>query len=82
MNKNPNPPRLRSALGLATALLALPAAAQITFYQDDGYRGRAVSTTPAYWDVGYRLRGVQHQLQMNTEPGRTVSVNAAGEPRL
>lgn len=38
-------------------------------------------TTPAYWDVGYRFRGVQHQMQMNTEPGDTVRVNRAGEPR-
>ena len=38
-------------------------------------------TTPAYWDVSYRFRGVQHQMQMNTEPGETVRVNRAGEPR-
>lgn len=38
-------------------------------------------TTPAYWDVGYRFRGVQHQVQMNAEPGDTVRVNRAGEPR-
>jgi hypothetical protein len=31
--------------------------------------------------VGYRFRGVQHQVQMNTEPGETVRVNRAGEPR-
>jgi uncharacterized protein YcfJ len=39
------------------------------------------ATTPAYWDVGYRFRGVQHQAQMTTEPGDTVRVNRAGEPR-
>ena len=41
----------------------------------------AASTTPEYWDVGYRFRGVQHQVQMSTEPGATVSVNNAGLPR-
>ncbi len=39
------------------------------------------ATTPAYWDVGYRFRGVMHQMQMSTEPGDTVRVNRAGEPR-
>ena len=40
------------------------------------------STTPAYWDVGYRFRGIDHQMQMNTAPGSTIAVNANGEPRL
>ena len=39
------------------------------------------SSVPAYWDVGYSFRGTQHQVQMSTEPGPTVSVNRAGEPR-
>lgn len=42
---------------------------------------RRCSSVPAYWDVGYRFRGTQHQVQMSTEPGPTVSVNRAGEPR-
>lgn len=40
------------------------------------------STAPTYWDVGYVFRGTQHQLQMTTEPGATISVNRAGEPRV
>ena len=36
---------------------------------------------PAYWDVTYRFRGQEHRMQMATPPGRTVSVNARGEPR-
>ena len=40
------------------------------------------STKPTYWDVGYNFRGVQHQVQMTQEPGATISVNRAGEPRL
>ena len=40
------------------------------------------STEPSCWDVGYTFRGVQHQVQMSHEPGSTVSVNRAGDPRL
>ena len=44
------------------------------------------STTPAsarpdYWDVSYSFRGKQHRVQMATEPGSTITVNQAGEPR-
>lgn len=34
------------------------------------------------WDVSYRFRGQLHQVQMSTPPGRTVSVNDRGEPRV
>lgn len=40
------------------------------------------STTPAYWDVAYNYRGHEHKVQMTTQPGRTILVNANGEPRL
>jgi uncharacterized protein YcfJ len=36
---------------------------------------------PAYWDVTYSFRGVEHRMQMNKAPGATVSVNEQGEPR-
>lgn len=44
------------------------------------------STTPAsakpdYWDVSYSFRGKQHRVQMASEPGSTITVNQAGEPR-
>jgi uncharacterized protein YcfJ len=39
------------------------------------------SGTPAYWDVGYRFRGTDHQVQMSAAPGSTIAVNAYGEPR-
>lgn len=39
------------------------------------------STVPTYWDVGYSFQGVQHQVQMSSAPGRTISVNRFGEPR-
>ncbi len=38
-------------------------------------------TQPAYWDVAYSFRGRDHRIQMTTEPGATVTVNAQGEPR-
>ena len=38
-------------------------------------------TPPEYWDVTYSFRNVEHRIQMTTPPGRTISVNRAGEPR-
>jgi uncharacterized protein YcfJ len=40
-----------------------------------------VSGTPAYWDVAYNFRGVDHHLQMSAAPGTTIAVNGNGEPR-
>jgi uncharacterized protein YcfJ len=40
-----------------------------------------VSGTPAYWDVAYRFRGTDHQIQMSAAPGTTIAVNSYGEPR-
>jgi uncharacterized protein YcfJ len=37
---------------------------------------------PAYWDVDYNFRGVNHRVQMSTPPQRTVTVNEQGEPRV
>ena len=39
------------------------------------------STQPAYWDVTYNFRGVDHRLQMSSAPGATIAVNRDGEPR-
>jgi uncharacterized protein YcfJ len=44
------------------------------------------SNTPSesrteYWDVTYDFRGQEHRIQTTTPPGRTVTVNAQGEPR-
>ena len=36
---------------------------------------------PAYWDVTYRFRGVDHRMQMSQQPGATITVNRQGEPR-
>jgi uncharacterized protein YcfJ len=39
------------------------------------------SGTPAYWDVTYNFRGLDHHLQMSAAPGTTIAVNGNGEPR-
>jgi uncharacterized protein YcfJ len=39
------------------------------------------SGTPAYWDVSYKFRGLDHQIQMSAAPGTTIAVNSSGEPR-
>jgi hypothetical protein len=35
-----------------------------------------------YYDVTYTFRGYEHHVQMTSPPGRTVWVNAQGEPRV
>jgi len=40
-----------------------------------------VNNEPAYWDVTYQFRGVTHRAQMSSQPGRSITVNANGEPR-
>jgi uncharacterized protein YcfJ len=42
----------------------------------------AQNTTPAYWDVTYRYRGVEHHAQMSYAPGTTIPVNRDGLPRI
>ncbi len=39
------------------------------------------SSQPAYWDVSYNYRGIDHRVQMSSPPGNTVTVNDRGEPR-
>ena len=36
---------------------------------------------PDYWDVTYTFKGEEHRIQMAAPPGRTITVNARGEPR-
>ena len=54
----------------------------------DPHSGREVrrcenvaSTTPQYYDVTYNFRGVDHRVQMGSQPGPTIAVNGKGEPR-
>jgi uncharacterized protein YcfJ len=39
------------------------------------------SANPAYWDVTYYFRGIEHHVQMSSPPGPHVAVNDSGEPR-
>lgn len=39
------------------------------------------AAAPAFWDVSYTFRGVEHRVQMTSAPGTTIPVNARGEPR-
>lgn len=36
---------------------------------------------PAYWDVTYNFRGIDHRVQMASAPGNRITVNERGEPR-
>ncbi|WP_291083049.1 beta/gamma crystallin-related protein [Hydrogenophaga sp.] len=36
---------------------------------------------PAYWDVTYNFRGVEHRIQTASAPGSRITVNEQGEPR-
>ncbi len=40
------------------------------------------SAQPAYWDVTYRFRGLEHRAQLSFAPGATITVNEHGEPRV
>ncbi len=37
---------------------------------------------PEQWDVRYNFQGVEHNMQMTSQPGTTITVNRNGEPRL
>ncbi|MBG9387011.1 beta/gamma crystallin family protein [Caenimonas aquaedulcis] len=51
-------------------------------YNDVRRCENVASTTPAYYDVAYVFRGVEHHVQMTEAPSRqTVMVNDRGEPR-
>jgi uncharacterized protein YcfJ len=52
-------------------------------YAQNVQRCEAVpSRTPQYWDVTYDFHGVEHRAQLSAEPGRTITVNRDGEPRM
>ncbi len=42
---------------------------------------RPSDAAPAFWDVSYNFRGIEHRIQMATAPGATITVNELGEPR-
>ena len=55
-----------------------------TVYTQDVQRCENVSTGAPldYWDVTYNFRGYEHHVQTTSPPGRTILVNAQGEPRV
>jgi len=55
-----------------------------TVYTQDVQRCANVSTAAPldYWDVTYNFRGYEHHVQTTSPPGRTILVNAQGEPRV
>jgi hypothetical protein len=40
------------------------------------------SAKPEYWDVTYVFRGETHRAQLSFAPGKTITVNELGEPRV
>jgi uncharacterized protein YcfJ len=52
-----------------------------TTFTRDVRRCDRVEGPPQYWDVTYRFRGQDRYVMMTRPPGRTVTVNANGEPR-
>jgi uncharacterized protein YcfJ len=55
-----------------------------TVYTQDVQRCETVSAAAPldYWDVTYSFRGYEHHVQTTSPPGRTILVNAQGEPRI
>lgn len=52
-------------------------------YTQDVQRCASVpSDRPAFWDVTYNFRGLEHRVQMSAPPGPTILVNYRGEPRV
>lgn len=52
-------------------------------YAQDVQRCESIpSRTPQYWDVTYEFRGIEHRAQLAAEPGRTITVNRDGVPRM
>ena len=43
--------KLKTLLGVAGIVFATQAAAQITFYEDEGFRGRYLTTEGTVWDL-------------------------------
>jgi uncharacterized protein YcfJ len=50
-------------------------------YQDVQRCQQVPAAAPAYYDVTYNFRGMEHHIQMSAPPGPTIVVNERGEPR-
>jgi len=55
-----------------------------TVYTQDVQRCENIASAGSldYWDVTYTFRGFEHHVQTTSPPGRTILVNAEGEPRI
>jgi uncharacterized protein YcfJ len=55
-----------------------------TVYTEDVQRCAIVTSAAQldYWDVTYDFGGYEHHAQITTPPGRTILVNAQGDPRV
>jgi uncharacterized protein YcfJ len=55
-----------------------------TSYTQDVQRCENIASAGSvdYWDVTYTFRGYEHHVQTTSPPGRTILVNAQGEPRI
>lgn len=40
------------------------------------------NAAPAYWDVTYDFRGMEHHVQMSAPPGPSIAVDRDGNPRM
>ena len=72
------------AVGGAVSGANVGAGAPGTVYTQDVQRCANVSSSATldYYDVTYNFRGYEHRVQTTGLPGRTVLVNAQGEPRI
>jgi len=53
-----------------------------TYDRDVRHCDHVANQAPAYWDVTYNYRGVEHHTQLAGAPGNTIPVNGNGEPRM
>lgn len=76
-----------SGRDVATALGAIGGAAVGAHTRGPSYDVQRCSAVPgtgaiAYWDVSYLFRGREYRAQLAFDPGRTITVNGRGEPRV
>jgi uncharacterized protein YcfJ len=72
-----------TGIGAATGAV-VGANVQPPVYTQDVQRCATVASPGGldYWDVTYDFGGYEHRVQTTTAPGRTILVNAQGEPRI
>ncbi|CAA9410383.1 MAG: FIG01200701: possible membrane protein, partial [uncultured Ramlibacter sp.] len=71
-----------AALGSQYGRNDAPAAPQTVAQDVRRCDSNPVEAAPSYWDVIYEFRGQEHHMQTSAAPGRTVTVNGKGEPRV